>query len=72
MRGNFIYKKIGKRLAIERERKRMSQERVAMISEMDRTYLARIEAGKANPSLKILSKISKVLSIKLFSLFKEI
>ncbi len=72
MRGNFIYKKIGERLAIERERKNMSQERVAMLSEMDRTYLARIEEGKANPSLKILTKISRALSIKLFSLFKEI
>ena len=72
MRGNFIYKKIGERLAIERERKNMSQELVAMLSEMDRTYLARIEEGKANPSLKILTKISRALSIKLFSMFKEI
>ncbi len=72
MRGNFFYKKLGARLITERGRRKLSQERLALLSEIDRTYLARIEEGKANPSIKVLNKISRVLSIKLFYLFKGI
>jgi transcriptional regulator with XRE-family HTH domain len=64
MRGNFIYKKIGEKIYQRRKKKRLSQERLALISDIDRTYLSRIEKGKANPSLKILHKISKNLRLK--------
>lgn len=72
MRGNFFYKKIGGRVLIVRKEKKLSQEDLALISGVDRTYLSKIEKGKANPSIKILNKISRALRIKLFRLLINI
>ncbi len=65
MRGNFFYKRLGDRVIVERKKRKLSQEQLALLSEIDRTYLARIEEGKANPTIKILSKISKILKLRL-------
>ena len=72
MRGNYLYKKIGEKIYQIRKKKFISQERLALISDIDRTYLSRIEKGKANPSLKILYKISKNLGLKISRLIKEV
>lgn len=72
MRGDFFYKRLGNRIIIERRRKRLSQEDLAVISEIDRTYLARIEEGKANPSVKILHKIARRLKIKIYELLQGV
>lgn len=65
MRGNFFYKRVGGRVTIERKKRNLSQEKLALLSEVDRTYVARIEEGKANPSIKVLNKFCRVLKIKL-------
>lgn len=72
MRGNFLYKKLGIKIVGERKSRDLSQEKLALISDIDRTYLARIEAGKANPSLKVLHKISKYLGMKITKLLRDI
>jgi transcriptional regulator with XRE-family HTH domain len=72
MRGNFFYRRLGERIITERGRKKLSQEQVALLSDIDRTYLARIEEGKANPSIKVLNKISKILKIRLTELLKGV
>ena len=72
MRGNFFYKRLGCRLMGQRKRKELSQEQLAMLSTVDRTYLARIEEGKANPSVKILNKIAKVLKVRLSDLLRGV
>ncbi len=72
MRGNFFYKRLGDRVVNERKKRNLTQEQLALISDIDRTYLARIEEGKANPSVKILSKISKTLKTKLHILLKGV
>ena len=72
MRGNFFYKRLGRRLIGQRKRKELSQEQLAMLSTVDRTYLARIEEGKANPSVKVLNKIAKVLKVRLSDLLKGV
>ncbi|MEX1052643.1 MAG: helix-turn-helix transcriptional regulator [Patescibacteria group bacterium] len=63
MKGNFFYKRLGERILLERKRKSLSQEQLSFLSDIDRTYIARIECGKANPSMKILRKISRVLKV---------
>jgi len=63
---------LGERIITERGRKKLSQEQVALLSDIDRTYLARIEEGKANPSIKVLNKISKILKIRLTELLKGV
>lgn len=70
MRGNFFYRRLGDSIVAERKRQKLSQEQLALLSEIDRTYLARIEEGKANPSIKILYKLSKILRVKLYDLLK--
>jgi len=72
MRGNFYYQRLGEHIITAREKKKLSQEQLALLSDIDRTYLARIEEGKANPSLKILHKICKILRVKLQKLFRGV
>lgn len=72
MRGNFVYKKLGERVIAERRRRKLSQEDLAHIADMDRTHLARLEKGKANPSIRTLHKIARKLRIKIGRLLKDI
>jgi len=72
MKGNFFYKRLGEKIISERSKKRISQEQLGMICEIDRTYIARIEEGKANPTIKALYKIAKGLRIKLSKLLKGV
>lgn len=72
VRGNFIYKRLGERIILERKKKNLSQEQLALLSDIDRTYLARIEEGKANPSIRVLIKLSRVLKVRLQRLVKGV
>lgn len=72
MKGNFFYKKIGERVCLERKRKGISQEKLSFLSDIDRTYLSRIENGKVNPSVKIIRKITKSLKIKVNKIVKDV
>jgi len=42
------------------------------LANIDRTYLARIEEGKANPSVKVLNKVSRIFKIKLSVLLEGV
>ena len=72
MKGNFVYIKIGKRIAALRKKQNISQDHLAFIADMDRTYLTRLEKGRANPSVRTLHKIARKLKIKVASLLKDI
>ena len=65
MRGNFFYKRLGERIVRARKKRQLSQEELALLSDIDRTYIARLEEGKANPSIKVLNKLSRVLKTRL-------
>ena len=47
----------------------MSQEKFALSFDMDRTYLASVEAGKRNISINNIKKIADGLSITISELF---
>jgi len=72
MKGNFFYNRLGERVISEREKKSLSQEKLGEISDVDRTYIARIEEGKVNPSIMVLYKIAKALKMKLSQLLKGV
>lgn len=72
VRGNFIYKRLGEKIVAERKKKGLSQEELALSCDVDRTYIARMEEGKANPSIKVLSKLSKKLGIRISSLLEGV
>ncbi len=70
MRGNFLYTKLGKRVCLARRRYGLTQEETAHRCGIDRTYLARIEAGRVNPTVKVLFNIARVLGTKIMSLMR--
>lgn len=72
MRGNFVYQRLGKAILIRRKKKELSQEELAILSQIDRTYVGRLEQGTANPSFKIIVKIAKALRVKLSELLKGV
>jgi transcriptional regulator with XRE-family HTH domain len=63
-----ILTKFAKKLKQIRTERGLSQEALALICNVDRTYIGRIENFKRNPSLEILDKIAKGLNIKLSEL----
>lgn len=60
----------GKRLATIRKAKGVTQERLADMVEVHRTYIGFIEQGKRNPSISNIYKISKALKVSLKDLFE--
>lgn len=72
MKGNFIYKRLGSQIEECRHTAGMSQEDLSIICEMDRTFLGRIENGRANPTFRTIVKLSKGLQVPLRDLFEGI
>ncbi|PIQ72886.1 XRE family transcriptional regulator [Candidatus Roizmanbacteria bacterium CG_4_10_14_0_2_um_filter_36_35] len=69
MKYKYICGRLGKEILRIRKVKNLSQDDLAVDCNIDRSYLAEVEEGKANPSLKILCKISEGLNIQLYQLF---
>ena len=67
-----IQKAFGLKVQQLRKESGMSQERFALSIDMDRTYLASIEAGKRNISLCNIEKIAKGLNISVSELLSGI
>lgn len=63
---------IGKKIQALRKETGLSQEKFALKIGMDRTYLASVEAGKRNISIKNLKKITDGLNIQLSEFFQQI
>ncbi|MDI6047045.1 helix-turn-helix domain-containing protein [Flavobacterium yafengii] len=63
--------KVGFRIKELRKQKNLSQEKLALKAEIDRTHMHSIEAGKTNVSIEILEKIANALEINIIELFKN-
>lgn len=63
---------IGHRIRKLRIEQELSQEKLALKADIDRTYLAGAEQGKRNISVKSLNKIIKALGISFEDFFKGI
>lgn len=68
----MITEKVGSRIKELRRALGLSQEKLALKAEVDRTYLAGVEQGKRNPSIKSLEKILKALEVSFGEFFKDI
>lgn len=55
----------GKKVMEKRLSLKLSQETLANMADIDRTYLPDIEKGKRNVSLKVADKIAKALDVSL-------
>lgn len=66
----MITEKVGLRIKELRNENGISQEKLALKADIDRTYLAGAEIGKRNISLKSLEKIVNALDVSLEFFFK--
>jgi transcriptional regulator with XRE-family HTH domain len=64
-----VVKALGKRIRELRDEKGWSQERLAEAAYLDRSYLAGIESGARNPSVRSLLKIANALKVQVGDLF---
>jgi len=65
-----IYEKFGAKVRSLRKKKKLSQEKLAELISRDPRTVVAIEAGKRNPTLKTIYKISLVFKIPLPDFFK--
>ena len=68
----MITKSLGARICFLRKQRGLSQEKLALQIDMDRTYLASVETGKRNISIENIEKIANGLGVSLEELFKGI
>lgn len=64
-------KELGKRFEAQRKARGLTREKCAIECEMSRSYLYKLEAGEANPSIKELFKLANGLNCQLSDLWPE-
>jgi transcriptional regulator with XRE-family HTH domain len=66
-----IKERIGKKLKEFRLDKGLSQEKLAHLADLDRTYIPDIEKGERNISIVVLEKLAVALNIPIKDFFDE-
>jgi transcriptional regulator with XRE-family HTH domain len=66
-----VKSKIGLRIKELRRQKGLSQEALAHIAELDRTYINSVENGKRNISILNIEKIANALEVSLKKFFNH-
>jgi transcriptional regulator with XRE-family HTH domain len=59
---------LAEQVKVRRHALGLSQEQLALIAEIDRTYVRQLERGLINPSLKVLWRLSVVLQTEVMEL----
>ncbi len=70
MNSEDILKEFGQHLKVIRNAKGLSQEKLALIADLDRTYISGVERGVRNISLINIFKLTEALEISPSELFK--
>ena len=68
----MIKQNVGNRIRELRNEAGLSQEKLALSAELDRTYIASVENGKRNISIVNLDKIIKALDCTFAVFFKDL
>jgi transcriptional regulator with XRE-family HTH domain len=68
MKISQLQQKIGLRIRILRESKGITQQDLAAACNFEKTNMSRIEAGRTNPTISTLYKISQALEITISEL----
>jgi len=58
-----ILKEFGQKVLHYRKKKNLSQEELAELANLHRTYIGQIETGKRNIALKNIAKVAKALGV---------
>ena len=67
-----VMKKLGIRVRQLRDERDISQEKLAELAQIHRTYISSIERGQQNISLTILIRLADSLDVSLESLFADL
>jgi len=65
-----ISAKIGLKIVLERTKRKLSQEKLAEMSDLSKNSLGAIERGTSSPSIDTLDRIASALEIELSELVK--
>jgi len=65
MADDDILERIGLNITIIRERRRLTQEKLAELAGLHRAYIGQIERGEKNIGLRNLEKIAKALDVNI-------
>lgn len=65
-----ISTKIGLKIVLERTKRRLSQEKLAELSDLNKNSLGAIERGTSSPSIDTLDRIASALEMELSELVK--
>jgi transcriptional regulator with XRE-family HTH domain len=71
MKENEVLIKLGARIKKLRQKKNITQNKLAIECNFEKASMSRIESGQTNPTIRTLYKISKALDVNLIDLFKE-
>lgn len=63
--------KVGQKLKEFRLKAGLSQEKLALNADLDRTYIPSIEKGERNISIVVLEKLAKALNVSIRDFFDE-
>ena len=61
--------KLGMKIRIERQKRKMSQEKLAELSRLNRNFVGMIERGETNVTVKNLESIANALALEIKDLF---
>lgn len=65
-------KSLGEKVRRIRLERRLSQEKLALLSGLHRTYVGAVERGERNVTLKNVEKLAKTLDVTLEELFRDL
>jgi len=65
----LILEKFGTKIRSLRLKKKLSQEKLAELADLHRTYIGQIETGKRNVALKNIAKLAEALGVSIKELF---
>lgn len=61
--------KLGQKIRIERQKRKMSQEKLAELADLNRNFVGMIERGETNLTIKKLENIANALNMNIKELF---
>jgi len=67
-----LNKQIGKRIRQLREQKNISQQELAVLCDFEKSSMSRIEAGRTNPTIYTLYKISQALAVSVKDIIQDL
>ena len=68
MKKYLVVIKFGEKLRKERLKRRLSQEKLAELANVNRNYIGMLERAERDPSLSYIAKIAKALKLKVKAL----